>query len=990
MHPTRTLMSLAATAVLACTSPAIAGTWDGNKLTLANGEKVTLTPSDVPSPSDPLAPFAFGGNNEVTLSGGAFTISGQDKTKSQANTLIVEKGASLAVGNTGDKYGMYADASFVLNALVRGALSVTSGYPLFRGNDSTVLEVDGGAVQLNGGNYVYGGGWVGKIWVRNGGTFTGGVLPRVKEVVVDNATLQVEKFGNNETSLPADAMLTFRGEAPMFRVNTATSKIRFILGRTSTDPSMEVSHTVKFELPATPYATAPITKSYMSNRPLLVYGNTKFVFDVTAVKSASAVIYPLATDGNTQTLIQSAEGDVDAWLAALLSNAEVYASGFKIEDAADRIQFLVQNDALCVQVLPGSGKTQVSIPTLDGETAVYTGLEQKPTVTFDESVCTLSWQTGAGAWTNAGVWTVTATLKDVETTEWVDGTTEPKELPFEIAKAQDNAWERDPSLGANVFNQGEGTTIDCGTATFGRPVASYSEDDLKALPAGAYRIEFSVAETESYPGLSIEIAFQVRDGSIPAPGDPDTAPTAYTWIGGEMGFWYDSRKWTTETSPCYGYPNSGAAETASTAIFKDVVATVRGDASNAITTYDLTMTGSQLTFAEGVFAVKNSMKTTKSANASAITVEDGASLVFSAEKALDLTKAPSTVTVRGTLSSETQYLFAKGSGAGSTLDVDGGTVSVPGQLTANTYGSGEFMHTTVRNGGKIAVKNMVLGDGEVTDATIEDSGNIYFLGDVTLSSATISADNYIYAFGNNKSLTVDGATTFTFSRLYVGCNNASAGLFVATNYSFIAKSPLELSRAGGQFNLGETGSKNVNFVIDNTTVTLDSGIAATVKSAAEGSFIELKGADAKLLMPKATLTVGVAGGAAQSNGLRFRLPATPYAEPPVKKLAGGGSGALNIYGNAVIELDITDVLKHQTYPLVFEGRNKFSTDNAAVNDSGSTEAYLKNLAANMRVVKKREDGSFRTVGKECVTLSIADGVLYADVHPTTGLVILLR
>ena len=544
-------------------------------------------------------------------------------------------------------------------------------------------------------------------------------------------------------------------------------------------------------------------------------------------------------------------------------------------------------------------KTVVATPVFEFTETVFTGDEQKPTLTYETNNCEVVWQEGDGAWTQLGVWTVTVSLKDVKSFVWDDETTEPKRLSLVIAK-----------------------------------------------------------------------------------GEADEEAVTYTWAGAETGFWHDSSKWTSEAGS-RGYP-----DVLSTAIVAGEV-TVKGDGVKPSAATDLKLAGG-IVLADGVFAVKNSMKTTKSANASAITVEDGASLVFSAEKALDLTKAPSTVTVRGTLSSEKQYLFAKGSGAGSTLDVDGGTVSVPGQLTANTYGSGEFMYTTVRNGGKIAVKNMVLGDGEVTDATIEDSGNIYFLGDVTLSSATISADNYIYAFGNNKSLTVDGATTFTFSRLYVGCNNASAGSFVATNYSFIAKSPLELSRANGQFNLGETGSKNVNFVIDNTTVTLDSGIAATVKSAAEGSFIDLKGADAKLLMPKATLTVGEAGGAAQSNGLRFRLPATPYAEPPVKKLAGSGSGALNIYGNAVVELDITDVLKHQTYPLVFEGRNEFSTDNAAVKDSGSTEAYLQNLAANMRVVKKREDGSFKSVDKSCVTLSIADGVLYADVHPTTGSVILVR
>lgn len=451
-----------------------------------------------------------------------------------------------------------------------------------------------------------------------------------------------------------------------------------------------------------------------------------------------------------------------------------------------------------------------------------------------------------------------------------------------------NSWISEPSLGETVFVVGEGTTMNWGiTKSGGAVTADYTEEQLKALPAGAYTLTFTVEETDEWTGLEKAIKFYVRTMKFPVPGEPDAVATTYTWNGGE-GYWCDLGNWTADRAECYGYPNS--TEFASAVVASE--ATIKAD-------------------------------------------PDGT--VFGPAQVKDLT-------------------------LGAATTFTGGELEVAGKLTATA-------------------------DVRLVDATLSAAAkvNLLFTGNVVASNSTLAGSSaYLYAYGDGKTFVEEGEfCANTMYQVRIGYYDKTR----STGCRYVVKNGAGFKPRG--INVGNAGSSDIRLVIDNTAVEFSTAAADTVQivAGAEDSFIELKGADAKLTLTKGTLMVGTEDGAEQTSGLFFRLPAEPYASAPVVKKAGAGSGNMKFYGNAVIKLDVTDVQGRGIYPIVEDARDSFSVGITAA--GGDVGTYLGMLQSNLKVVCVR-NGVEQEIDKSLVTLSIENGVLYATVKSRKGFTMILR
>ena len=272
----------------------------------------------------------------------------------------------------------------------------------------------------------------------------------------------------------------------------------------------------------------------------------------------------------------------------------------------------------------------------------------------------------------------------------------------------------------------------------------------------------------------------------------------------------------------------------------------------------------------------------------------------------------------------------------------------------------------------------------VVDSTLSMSkANHLFSGNAVFSNSTLAGTGaQLYAFGDGTVFVEEGAaSTNEAYRLRIGFYDKVR----STGTRYVVKSGAGFKPRG--ISVGAAGSKNVGLIVDNTAIDFDNGVEIAVVAGVTNSFVELKGADAKLIVTKGTLTLGTEDGAEQTSGLCFRMPSQPYASAPVVKKAGTGSGQLELYGNAVIKLDVTDVLHKGKFPLVEDARGAFGVGITAA--GGDAEAYLAMLQSNLKVVALRADGSEK-ICKGRVTLSIEDGVLYASVKSSSGLALIVR
>lgn len=292
----------------------------------------------------------------------------------------------------------------------------------------------------------------------------------------------------------------------------------------------------------------------------------------------------------------------------------------------------------------------------------------------------------------------------------------------------------------------------------------------------------------------------------------------------------------------------------------------------------------------------------------------------------------------------------------------GGEFSVAGGLTATA--DARFMGTTVSVASKV---------------------NLLFTGNVVASNSTLAGSSaYLYAYGDGKTFVEEGEfCANTMYQVRIGYYDKTR----STGCRYVVKNGAGFKPRG--INVGNAGSSDIRLVIDNTAVEFSTAAADTVQivAGAEDSFIELKGADAKLTLTKGTLMVGTEDDAEQTSGLFFRLPAEPYASAPVVKKAGAGSGNMKFYGNAVIKLDVTDVQGRGIYPIVEDARDSFSVGITAV--GGDVGTYLGMLQSNLKVVCVR-NGVEQEIDKSLVTLSIENGVLYATVKSRKGFTMILR
>ena len=161
---------------------------------------------------------------------------------------------------------------------------------------------------------------------------------------------------------------------------------------------------------------------------------------------------------------------------------------------------------------------KVEKPALDKTSFVYDGTEKSVTVAANEAY-TVSGTTKA---TNAGTYTVTVTLKDTEANVWADGTTDPVELTWTIAKA-------DQTLTAAV----EPETVEAGqtakvSVTGAKTAVTYSVSDetiatvaedgtVTAKAAGTVTIKATAAADENYNGASTEVTVTVTAKKVEKP-----------------------------------------------------------------------------------------------------------------------------------------------------------------------------------------------------------------------------------------------------------------------------------------------------------------------------------------------------------------------------------------------------------------------------------------------------------------------------------------
>ncbi|MDD6967543.1 MAG: YDG domain-containing protein [Firmicutes bacterium] len=146
---------------------------------------------------------------------------------------------------------------------------------------------------------------------------------------------------------------------------------------------------------------------------------------------------------------------------------------------------------------------------ITGATAELVGVVAGETVPVTLTYTSDSGDNSTTAPTDAGTYTVTATIKNRN--YQLTGTTTAE---FVVQKAT-NSWTTEPSV-AN-WTYGDANTVQPGAAKYGTVKVEYKVKDaddstyIATAPtkAGSYKVRFTVEETSNYTGLSEEIAFTI-------------------------------------------------------------------------------------------------------------------------------------------------------------------------------------------------------------------------------------------------------------------------------------------------------------------------------------------------------------------------------------------------------------------------------------------------------------------------------------------------
>ena len=164
-------------------------------------------------------------------------------------------------------------------------------------------------------------------------------------------------------------------------------------------------------------------------------------------------------------------------------------------------------------------KASITVPSQSGS-LTYTGSAQSPTWTdYDQAEMTLG---GTTTGTGAGSYNATFTLKDTVGTEWADGTTEPKTVPWSIQKAAGSLSLNQESLTLDTNNPSKTITVtragtgaisaQCEPSSVASVSVSGNQITVTGLDSGSATVTVNVAADSNYNApaaktCSVQVSF---------------------------------------------------------------------------------------------------------------------------------------------------------------------------------------------------------------------------------------------------------------------------------------------------------------------------------------------------------------------------------------------------------------------------------------------------------------------------------------------------
>lgn len=620
---------------------------------------------------------------------------------------------------------------------------------------------------------------------------------------------------------------------------------------------------------------------------------------------------------------------------------------------ADIAQMTFSDSVTWAAQFEDSGKTPIELPEVTSPTA-YTGKSLKPAISEQ---CQAEW---TGNWTDVGPHSATVSIVNKDEYIWIDGTEEDKILSLDITKAE-NAWASEPSVKAQ-WAKGEDPEIQEGEAQFGGvPTMTPGAGEVRAFDVGAHTVKFSVEGTANYAGIEKTIdVFVVPQGLGPT-GDPDTEATTYTWTG-EQGYWYDSNRWTSEKTPCFGFPANAFA----TALFDSMTNTVEGN-TMSYELAELKVNSANVTLKGGDYAPA---KLTFAGTTPTLALTDGAKLTPANEITLQYNKDVTLVITNATLNGNVHVYNGATNFRGSFHNatyVGNLSLSHNGTPTSDSNQSLVFSGTDSK---------LVFG----TATTFANQGvNVRFERGVNMKFT--SASGTAVAVGKNSKLMFVGDNVIDYSSYMFGKGDNAEIFFGAGS---VMTNGFGLCDFGIYRNV--SGLTNVWTVVSNATIKAGNQVYMPHPNRAVG-----KGCGVKFMgdSPRVTAT------RPSSNTVRigkredlmvdgeklpswlYVLPAAPYEVAPMVIQTEGR--LTTFYSNTPIVLDVSAVKQKGRYPLF-----TFSDlpGDGGIDISALTEAMRAYVVR--RGVEK--DAKARVMlGWDEETKTI-----YADVAATPGLMLIVR
>lgn len=164
-------------------------------------------------------------------------------------------------------------------------------------------------------------------------------------------------------------------------------------------------------------------------------------------------------------------------------------------------------------------KASIAVPTQSGS-LTYNGNAQSPTWSgYDQAEMTLG---GTTTGTGAGSYNATFTLKDTVGTQWADGTTEPKTVPWSIQKAAGSLSLNPESLTLDTNNPSKTITVtragtgaisaQCEPSSVASVSVSGNQITVTGLENGSATVTVNVAADSNYNAASpaqcaVEVSF---------------------------------------------------------------------------------------------------------------------------------------------------------------------------------------------------------------------------------------------------------------------------------------------------------------------------------------------------------------------------------------------------------------------------------------------------------------------------------------------------